>query len=87
MSENAFPLLTPLHTVEFDSSAIARVTYEYGLETLHVEFRDGRIHQYSTVPVGAYQDLLGATSKGAHFNRYIRSFYPQRRSTGPPKLG
>lgn len=83
MSQTNFPILPPSHTVVLDSSAIAQVTYEHPRETLHVEFRDGRVHQYSTVSIGAYMDFLCASSKGAHFNRYIRNQFPQRAVRGP----
>jgi len=83
MSQTNFPILPPSHTVVLDSSAIAQVTYEHPQEILRVEFRDGRVHQYSTVSVGTYLDLLSASSKGAHFNRYIRNQFPQRAVRGP----
>jgi hypothetical protein len=83
MSQSSFPILPPFHTVVLDSSAIAQVTYEHPREILHVEFRDGSVHQYSTVSAGAYQEFLCASSKGAHFNRYIRNQFPQHAVRGP----
>lgn len=89
MLQNSLPSLPPFHTVVLNSSAIVRVTYEYPREILRVEFRDGSVHQYSTVSIGAYQDFLGASSKGGHFNRYIRNQFPQLavKRPNPTKLG
>ena len=46
---------------------------------LELQFRNGAVYQYFLVPPNVYQDLLGASSKGAFFNRNIRGRYRYRR--------
>jgi len=57
------------------SSSLAQVAYDPRRSILQVEFRDGTTYQYANVPVETYQDLLQADSKGAYFNRYVRSIF------------
>jgi KTSC domain len=62
--------------VEVRSSSLARLSYDRRQAILHVEFRDGTAYQYAGVPLGTYQSLLQADSKGAYFNHCIRSRFP-----------
>ncbi len=50
--------------VEVRSSSLARLSYDRQQAILHVEFRDGTAYQYAGVPLGTYQSLLQADSKG-----------------------
>jgi len=69
------PMMKP---VTVRSSSLARVAYDGRRAILQVEFRDGTAYQYTGVPLGVYQDLLRADSKGANFNRRIRSLFPHK---------
>jgi KTSC domain len=71
--------LKPLPTtnrVALRSSSLAHVAYDRYRKILQVEFRDGTVYQYVTVPIQTYYDLLRADSKGSYFNLHIRSCYP-----------
>jgi hypothetical protein len=56
--------------VEVESNHLKDVSWEGG--TLTIEFRDGSVYDYSDVPVGIYQELLGASSKSAFFRSAIK---------------
>jgi hypothetical protein len=58
------------------SSSIASVGYEAGLATLEVEFVGGAVYRYFAVPVAVHLELLGAASKGAFLNRFVRDVFP-----------
>ncbi len=57
------------------SRLLASVAYDHGQTILQLEFRGGTVYQYFQVPRQTYQDLLQADSKGAYFNRHIRSVF------------
>lgn len=61
------------------SSNLASVGYHRESRTLEVEFKDGRIYQYSDVPEAAYLGLMSAPSHGKYFHQYIRDVYTYRR--------
>lgn len=61
--------------VAVQSRLLASMAYEQNPTILLLEFRDGTIYQYFQVPRQTYQDLLQADSKGAYFNRHIRSVF------------
>ncbi|WP_256714139.1 KTSC domain-containing protein [Serratia fonticola] len=43
-----------------------------------MEFLSGEIYQYSGVPLGVYQSLMHAPSKGGYFSSTIRNYFPNR---------
>ena len=47
--------------------------------TLQLQFHNGAIYQYFAVPIGVFQDLLAAQSKGSYFNRYISDPFQHQR--------
>ena len=61
--------------VEVQSSLLASVAHDRDQAVLQIEFRGGAVYQYFDVPRQTYQDLLQADSKGAYFNRHIRSVF------------
>lgn len=69
------PLRT-MNPVAVQSSSLGQVSYERRKAILQVEFRDGTAYQHAGVPLRTYRDLLRADSKGAYFNRHIRSRFP-----------
>jgi hypothetical protein len=56
-----------------DSSVLRSVGYNGS--TLAIEFQNGRIYEHPHVPYEIYRGLLGADSKGAFYNHYIRGKY------------
>ncbi len=61
-----------------DSSLIRRVSYGTDA-TLTVHFHSGAVYRYFTVPRTILEAFLGASSKGAYFNRHIRERFPHQR--------
>jgi hypothetical protein len=67
-----------------DSTTLATIIYDAARQTLWLEFRNGAVYVYSSVPSQVHQALLRADSKGAYFNRHIRGRFPYLRQ--PHKL-
>ena len=65
-----------------ESSALLEVGYDTERGILQLKFVSGRVYQYFLVPVEQHRGLMEADSKGAYFNRYIRSAYPYVPSVG-----
>lgn len=63
-----------------DSTTLAAAGYDVDANLLYLEFRDGTAYCYIDVPNSVYDDLLRAPSKGAYFNRSIRSRFSYRRA-------
>jgi len=61
--------------VALPSRSLASMAYDHDQAILQIEFRGGTVYQYFHVPRETYQDLLQADSKGAYFNRHIRSIF------------
>jgi hypothetical protein len=59
-----------------DSTSLASVGYSPEHSVLEVEFRNGRIYRYFTVPAKVYEQLMAAESKGSFVNRFIRDVFP-----------
>ena len=47
--------------------------------TLELTFRSGAIYRYFAVPHADFQALIAAESKGAYFNRHVRSRFRYQR--------
>lgn len=54
------------------SSTIDSIGYAPRTRTLEVRFTSGSVYRYFGVPRRVYAELLGASSKGAYFNRHVR---------------
>ena len=63
--------------IHVNSSNLEAVDYENGILT--VLFRNRAKYQYLGVPQVVFQNLLGVSSKGGYFARYIKGRYPYRR--------
>lgn len=61
------------------SSSIVSVGYDAAQAILEVEFCNGSIYQYSDVTLDQHRALMGAESKGTHFNLHVRDRHPYRR--------
>jgi hypothetical protein len=64
--------------IPVQSSLIASIGYSVRA-TLDLEFRSGALYRYFAVPHTIFQELIAAESKGAYFNRNIRSRFPYKR--------
>lgn len=58
------------------STSLAAVAFDYGSNTLEVEFQNARVYRYRGVPQAIYENLKEAESKGRFFNANIRNRYP-----------
>jgi hypothetical protein len=81
---SAAPALPLANSIAVDSSTLATLAYDDERGALQVEFFDRTVYQYLAVPRTTYEELCRAESKGAHFNRYIRTRFAC--VTMPPKL-
>lgn len=60
--------------VPVTSSTIVSVGYDQASNTLEVEFRTS-VYQYFDVPLGVYQEFMGAESKGKYHAANIKNVY------------
>ncbi len=66
--------------IPVSSSNLASVGYDPLTTTLEVEFLNGRIYQYSGIPMEVYVGLMNAPSKGSFFHHHVRQAgYPYTR--------
>jgi hypothetical protein len=68
-----------MHVTPLESTTLRNVGYDNSAKVLRLEFRSRAVYFYFGVPVGVYQELLTADSKGAYFNGNIRSRFPYLR--------
>jgi hypothetical protein len=61
------------------STNLRSIGYDAASMTLEIEFNDGGVYQYSRVPEGVYNSLMGAVSKGAFFHAHVKDRYPTYR--------
>lgn len=60
------------------SSLLSSIGYSIDT-TLELEFRSGAIYRYFEVPQAVFEALIAAESKGAFFNRNVRSRFRYHR--------
>jgi hypothetical protein len=65
-----------------ESTTLKTVAYDEAQKALRLEFRSRAIYLYFDVPAAVHQALLGAQSKGAYFNRFIRKDFRYCRVPG-----
>jgi hypothetical protein len=65
-------------SIPVESSLLASIGYSLHA-TLDLEFRSGARYRYFAVPHAVVAELLAAESKGAYFNRNIRSRFDYQR--------
>lgn len=61
------------------SSNILAIGYDADSEVLEVEFTSGAVYSYSSVPIGEYEGLMNADSKGKYLHANIKGRYPYMR--------
>jgi hypothetical protein len=64
-----------------ESTALATIAYDAARQVLRLEFCSRVVYCYFGVPPAVHQSLIEAQSKGAFFNRRIRSHFPYQRLT------
>lgn len=57
------------------SSTVASIGYDKSTSTLEVEFNNGSIYQYYSVPEDTYVALINASSHGKYLNQNIKRQY------------
>jgi ATP-dependent DNA helicase RecG len=57
------------------STTLRTVGYDAQRQLLQIEFHNRSLYQYFEVPQAVYEELMQASSKGAYFNRSIRSHF------------
>jgi hypothetical protein len=70
-----------LKAVAVESTTLATVAYDPAQHVLQLEFRDRTIYHYRGVSAEVHDALLRAPSKGAYFNRVIRSHFAGARAS------
>ena len=58
--------------ISVSSSNLRSIGYDSISQTLEVEFHNGSIYQYSSVPSSVYEALMSASSHGSYFNQHIK---------------
>lgn len=57
------------------SRNISAIGYDPDSQILEVEFLNGSVYEYSSVPCSEYDGLMNADSKGKYFSANIRKIY------------
>lgn len=63
------------HYTDFSSSNVARISYDSSSSTLEVEFLNGSVYQYYSVPQNVWEDFKSAGSKGQYIHQYLKGQY------------
>ena len=63
------------HFTSFQSSNIARISYESANSTLEVEFHNGSIYQYFDVPEHIWEHFKQAESMGRFIHENLKGQY------------
>ena len=63
------------HYTNFQSSNVARISYNKTNSTLEVEFHNGSIYQYFDVPQGVWENFKLAESKGQFIHNSLKGHY------------
>ena len=58
-----------------DQSIFQTIQYWHKSRALVLTFRSGAIYEYQSVPYSTFSTLVHSSSKGAYFNRCIRTQY------------
>ena len=59
-----------------ESRLIRSVGFDPTASILEVELLEaGRVYRYFDVPYSAFEELMGAESKGAYFNEHVRDMF------------
>jgi len=61
------------------SSNLVSVGYNQLTSILEIEFHQGDVYQYTSVPRYIYSELMSANSKGTYFNDHIKEHFNSRK--------
>ena len=61
-----------MNRTSVSSSNIASIGYDANRRVLEIEFLNGSVYQYSSVPESLYNGLMNASSHGSYFDSYIK---------------
>lgn len=61
------------------STSIRSIGYDPDNKILEIELRHGGVYQYFQVPADAHRSLVGATSIGGHYTKFIKPLYQFRK--------
>ena len=75
-----------MQRVPVESTTLGSAGHDAQSAVLELQFRNGAVYQYFSVPSRVYRDLLEARSKGVYFNQNIRGRYPYQRVHDPSAL-
>ena len=64
-----------MQRAKVNSSTLRSVGYNEENAILELEFVSDAVYQYFHVPVSVYLELMVASSKGSHFNEFVRDIY------------
>ncbi len=62
-----------------DSSNLESAGYDPTSNILEVEFKNGTLYQYASVPEYIFHELISANSVGIYFNQNIKNNYECQR--------
>jgi hypothetical protein len=68
-------LVLPIQTVDVNSTAIDRASYEYDDYRLTLTFNNGGRYNYEGVPNHVFEGLRSSPSKGKFINKYVLPVY------------
>lgn len=58
-----------------NSSMISRAGYDFETEEMQLQFSNGRVYTYASVPVSVFNGLLDASSPGSYYHANIKGQY------------
>lgn len=58
-----------------ESSNVKQFTYSTNSKTLTVEFNNGSVYSYSTVPINIFNEMKEAKSVGSFLSREVKGKY------------
>jgi hypothetical protein len=62
-----------------NSSNINSIGYDPDSNLLEVEFNDGGVYQYLSVPTSIYQAFISAGSYGTYFHKFIKEKFSYKK--------
>lgn len=64
-----------MNRVQVSSSNIASIGYDHDGQVLEVEFLNGAVYQYYSVPEYVFDELMSASSHGSYLSKNIKGTY------------
>ena len=65
--------------IQVSSSNIQAIGYREDIQTLRVQFLNGRIYEYLNFPIMEFEQFRSAPSLGSYLNYNIKGKYPTTR--------